>query len=83
MEGRRNLDQRQNFNYFANWKIKSNYTGIIDTFDEDMVILEKWIPKNQFQPFIMMAKRAVLYQTFFGKPKIKRRVLSQNIKILN
>jgi hypothetical protein len=25
-----NLDQAQNFNYFANWKIKSNYTGIID-----------------------------------------------------
>jgi topoisomerase-4 subunit A len=36
-----------------------------------MVILEKWIPKNQFQPFIMMAKRAVLYQTFFGETENK------------
>jgi hypothetical protein len=36
-----------------------------------MVVLEKWIPKNQFQPFIMMEKRALLYQTFLVETENK------------
>jgi hypothetical protein len=46
-----------------------------------MVILEKWIPKTQFQPFIMMAKKGYYIKRFFGETENKeRRVLSQNIK---
>jgi hypothetical protein len=29
-------------------------------FDSDMVVLEKWVPKSQFQLFIMMEKNNVI-----------------------
>jgi hypothetical protein len=64
-------------------KLKAITPELSTHFDEDMVILEKWIPKNQFQPFIMMAKKSgIISNVFWWKPKM-RRVLSQNIQILN
>jgi topoisomerase-4 subunit A len=34
-------------------------------FDSDMVVLEKWVPKSQFQLFIMMEKKRYYIKRFF------------------
>jgi len=38
-------------------KLKVIIPELTTHFDEDMVVLEKWIPKNQFQQFIMTEKK--------------------------
>lgn len=38
-------------------KLKTIIPELTTHFDEDMVVLEKWIPKNQFLRFIMMERK--------------------------
>jgi topoisomerase-4 subunit A len=52
-------------------------------FDEDMVVLEKWVPKNQYLPFIMMEKKRYYIKRFLVEAEKKRKILSQNIQSHN